>query len=88
LPAVISVQKGLNEPRYPSIKGVMAARRKEILVKDAAALNVASAIATRKVKIKEMAMPPERPSGKRIEGDASAQAKTLVGLLRSEAHVV
>jgi electron transfer flavoprotein beta subunit len=88
LPAVISAQKGLNEPRYPSIKGVMAARRKEITVKDAASLNIAEQISKRKVKVRELSLPPVRPSGKRIEGDAQTQAKTLVELLRSEARVI
>ncbi len=88
LPAVVSAQKGLNEPRYPSIKGVMAARRKEIVVKDAAALNLKEQASVRKVRIKEMSLPPERPSGKRIEGDADVQAKTLVQLLRQEAQVI
>src|SRR5262249_47553332 len=71
LPALFSAQKGLNEPRYPSIKGVMAARRKEIAVKDAAALGVQGQVgsAHRKLKIREMVMPPERPAGKLIEGD-------------------
>lgn len=87
LPAVISAQKGLNEPRYSSIKGVMAARKKEIAVKDAAALGIEGTIA-RKVKMKELSLPPIRPSGKKIEGDAGTQAKTLVELLRSEARVI
>jgi len=88
LPVVISAQKGLNEPRYPSIKGVMAARRKEIAVKDAAALNIKDQVASRKVRVKEMSLPPIRPSGKRIEGDPDTQAKTLVHLLRTEARVI
>ncbi|MGD9681478.1 MAG: electron transfer flavoprotein subunit beta [Candidatus Obscuribacterales bacterium] len=87
LPAVISAQKGLNEPRYPSIKGVMAARRKTIETKDAEALGVKGQI-TRLVSVKSMDMPPERPQGKKIEGDPETQAKTLVGLLRNEAHVL
>lgn len=90
LPAVISTQKGLNEPRYPGIKGVMAARRKEIAVKDAAALNVKGTVggANVKVKIKEMMLPPERPQGRKIEGDADSAVKELVGLLHTEAHVL
>lgn len=87
LPAVISAQKGLNEPRYPSIKGVMAARRKTIETKDAEALGIKGQI-TRLVSVKSMDMPPERPQGKKIEGDPETQAKTLVGLLRNEAHVL
>ncbi|HEY9712379.1 MAG TPA: electron transfer flavoprotein subunit beta/FixA family protein [Chroococcales cyanobacterium] len=90
LPAVLSAQKGLNEPRYPSIKGVMAARRKEIAVKDAAALGVKGKVGgeSRKVVLKELMLPPERPSGKKIEGDPDSQVKTLVELLRSEARVI
>ncbi len=90
LPVVISAQKGLNEPRYPSIKGVMAARRKEIAVKDAAALNLAGKVGKDlcKMKVKSMSMPPARPQGKLIEGDADTQAKTLVQLLRNEAQII
>ena len=90
MPALISAQKGLNEPRYPGIKGVMAARRKEIAVKDATALGVKGTVGgdNVKVKIKEMLLPPERPQGKKIEGDCDAQVKELVSLLRSEAHVL
>lgn len=90
LPAVISAQKGLNEPRYPSIKGVMAARRKEIVIKDATQLELKGLLggAKHKVKIKEMTLPPARPSGKKIEGDPEAQVKTLIALLRSEARVL
>lgn len=90
LPAVISAQKGLNEPRYPGIKGVMAARRKEIAVKDATALGLKGKVGGSeiKVKIKEMLLPPERPQGRKIEGDTESQVKELVNLLRSEARVI
>jgi electron transfer flavoprotein beta subunit len=90
LPAVFSAQKGLNEPRYPSIKGVMAARRKEITVKNAEALGIKGTVGgdNRKVVIKEMTLPPDRGSGRRLEGDIDAQVKTLVDLLRKEAHVI
>lgn len=90
LPAVMSAQKGLNEPRYPSIKGVMAARRKEIAVKDAAALGLQGKVgpANRKMKLRQMAMPPERPQGRIIEGDADTQARELASLLRTEVKVI
>jgi electron transfer flavoprotein beta subunit len=90
LPAVISAQKGLNEPRYPSIKGVMAARRKEIAVKDASSLGIKDAIEASKGKVRvlEVALPPTRPQGKRIEGDPATQAKELVALLHTEARVI
>lgn len=90
LPAVISTQKGLNEPRYPSIKGVMAARKKTIDVKTAEALGLKGTVGqdSRRAVIKKMMMPPDRPQGKMIEGDADTQAKTLVSLLKTEARVL
>ena len=90
LPCVISAQKGLNEPRYPSIKGVMAARRKTIDTKDAEALGLKGKVGgdARKVVLKEMKLPPERPQGHLLEGDASEQAKKLIELLRQEAKVL
>ncbi len=80
--------KGLNEPRYPSIKGVMAARRKEIAIKDAQALDVAQDLSAKKIKLRELSLPPVRPQGRKIEGDAETQAKTLVNLLRTEAKII
>lgn len=90
LPALFSAQKGLNEPRYPSIKGVMAARRKEIAVKDAEALGIKDTvnISKQSVQLKAIEMPPARPQGRLLEGDADAQVKTLVDLLRKEAQVI
>lgn len=86
LPAVFSAQKGLNEPRYPSIKGVMAARRKEIVNKDAEALGLKGQVS--KAQIRQMSMPPERPQGRKIEGDAATQAKELAHLLRTEVKLI
>ena len=90
LPVVISAQKGLNEPRYPSIKGVMAARKKTIDVKNLDALGLKGSVGqdTRRAVIKKMMMPPERAQGKMIEGDADTQAKTLISVLKTEARVL
>lgn len=87
LPAVFSAQKGLNEPRYPSIKGVMAARRKTIDVKNAEALGIKGQV-QRKVSVKKLSLPPDREQGRKLEGDAETQVKALVDLLRTEAHVL
>jgi electron transfer flavoprotein beta subunit len=90
LPAVFSAQKDLNTPRYPSIKDIMAAKRKEITTKDTAALGIKDALANTKnmLILKELSMPPPRPQGRKIEGDPDQQVKTLVQLLRSEAKVI
>lgn len=86
LPAVLSAQKGLNEPRYASLKGIMAAKKKTIEVWDAAALGVS--VPEAKTKVVAMEMPPPRPAVKMIEGDAGAQAKALLKLLHEEAKVI
>lgn len=88
LPAVISAQKGLNTLRNKGLKGVMAAKKAVIPVKDAAALGLNGTFAVNKVSVKEMTLPPARPSGKKLEGDADTQVKELVQLLRSEARVI
>ncbi|HJV24001.1 MAG TPA: electron transfer flavoprotein subunit beta/FixA family protein [Holophagaceae bacterium] len=81
LPAVITAQKGLNEPRYASLKGIMAAKKKTIEEADAAGLPAASAWSA-------LTLPPARPEGRKLEGDAASQAKSLFGLLRDEAKVI
>jgi electron transfer flavoprotein beta subunit len=88
LPAVISAQKGLNEPRYASLKGIMAAKKKTIQAVDAASVGLdASALAPR-VVVAGMELPPGRPPVKMIEGDAETQAKELIRLLHEEAKVI
>jgi electron transfer flavoprotein beta subunit len=88
LPAVVSTQKGLNEPRYANLKGIMAAKKKPIVALDAAAVGLDATTAAPKVKITAMELPPPRPDVKMIEGDADAQAKELVRLLHEDAKVI
>jgi electron transfer flavoprotein beta subunit len=88
LPAVISTQKGLNEPRYANLKGIMAAKKKPLAVLDAAAVGLDAAAAAPRVKITAMELPPPRPKVRMIEGDADGQAKELVRLLHEEAKVI
>lgn len=86
LPCVITAQKGLNEPRYASLPGIMKAKKKPVDVKDAAALGISVDL---KAKVAKMTPPPERAPGKIIEGDdASVTAAELVKLLREEAKVI
>jgi len=86
LPCVITAQKGLNEPRYASLPGIMKAKKKPVDVKDAASLGIT---ADAKIKIFRLTPPPERAPGKIIEGDDPAKkAQELVTLLREEAKVI
>jgi len=90
LPAVFSAQKDLNSPRYPSIKEIMAAKRKEITIKNAHDLGVAVEISQTKNQLilEDLSLPPARPSGKKLEGTADEQVKELVTALRTEAKVI
>jgi electron transfer flavoprotein beta subunit len=81
LPAVITAQRGLNEPRYASLKGIMAAKKKTIEEVDGAAASPAMAVSA-------LALPPARPEGRKLDGDAATQAAALLGLLRDEAKVL
>ena len=80
LPAVIAAQKGLNEPRYASLKGIMAAKKKPIEEK---AVEAPAALA----EVASLALPPARQAGK-IVGEGAAAVPELVRLLREEAKVI
>jgi electron transfer flavoprotein beta subunit len=81
LPAVITAQRGLNDPRYASLKGIMAAKKKPIEEVDGAPVAAAA-------RVSSMTLPPARPEGRKLEGDAAAQAAALLGLLKDEAKVL
>jgi electron transfer flavoprotein beta subunit len=80
LPAVIMAQKGLNQPRYPSLKGIMEAKRKPIEERAIAAVDA-------KVEVLAMKKPASKAPGRIIGTDASAVPE-LVRLLHEEAKVI
>jgi electron transfer flavoprotein beta subunit len=80
LPAVFTTQKGLNEPRYPSLKGIMSAKSKPIEEKTPAA-------AQSKVELIALRKPPSKNAGKIVGTDISAVPE-LVRLLHEEAKVI
>jgi electron transfer flavoprotein beta subunit len=91
LPAVITAQKGLNEPRYPSFRGIRQARRKPFtqwapgdIGLDAGEVGAAGS----KLEIVETLPPPERPPGRIVEGEPAEAAAEVVRLLREEAKVI
>ncbi len=79
-PVVLSTQKGLNEPRYPSLKGIMAAKTKPIEERPAPAFPP-------KTEVRGMSKPPAKAAGKILGTDASAVPE-LVRLLHEEAKVI
>lgn len=90
LPAVFTTDKGINEPRLPSLKGIMAAKKKTITVAGLSDLGLAGgSVADGKVQFLGAEYPPAKQPGRVIEG-ASAQEKVakLVEALRNEAKVI
>jgi electron transfer flavoprotein beta subunit len=90
LPAVLTAQKGLNEPRYASLKGIMAAKKKPVAEKKLAELGVPEADpAQAKTRWRKLELPPPRQAVRLVPGDDPAAAgKELVRLLREEAKVI
>ena len=80
IPCVISAQKGLNEPRYPSLKGIMGAKNKPIEERTPAACPA-------KVELLAIRKPPPKSPGKIVGTDSSAVPQ-LVKLLHEEAKVI
>lgn len=91
-PVLITAQKGLNEPRYASLPGIMKAKKKPLDEKSLSDIGLdASEFGTdaRKLKIVELTPPPVRAAGKIIEGDSPEQkAAELAKLLHEEAKVI
>lgn len=83
LPAVLTIQSGINEPRYPSLKGIMAAKRKELAEKTPADLGFAE-LPARRVTALGLATPPPRELARMLEGTAEEMATELVRILREE----
>jgi len=80
LPAVVTMTKGKFEPRYASLKGIMAAKRKPLEEKD-------TELADSRLEVKTLSYPPERPAGK-VVGEGPDAAPELVRLLREEAKAL
>jgi electron transfer flavoprotein beta subunit len=80
LPAVLTVDEGLNTARYPSLKGIMAAKKKPLEVKPAQ-------LGQAQITVRSLELPPDRKAG-RIVGEGSAAVPELVKLLQTEAKVL
>lgn len=91
IPAVITAEKDLNAPRYPSLPGIMKAKTKPVDKKDVASLGMeptSVGLAGSKIQPMGMSLPPEREAGRIIEGEAEEAAKELARLLRAEVKIL
>src|SRR6187551_1802086 len=82
LPALLTIQSGINQLRYATLKGIMAAKKKEIRVVEA------PAGLTPLVEIRSLAIPPKQKQTRLIAGTAPEAAKELVRALREDARVL
>lgn len=84
LPASISIQSGLNTPRYPSLKGIMGAKKKEVKVVTSGELKTAS----KSQSINKVFVPQTTKQTEVIEGDTDAAVTRIVEILKSEIKIL
>ncbi len=90
LPAVVTAQKGLNEPRYASLKGIMAAKKIAIDTKSVADLGLDDAdVFNKRVTVVSIELPAEKSGGRKIDGaDAQAAAQEILKYIKGEAKAL
>ena len=88
LPLLVTCQQGLNEPRYPSLPGIMKAKKKPLEKLDLDDLDMDEDEVEAKTKVVELFLPAAKGEGKILEGEISQQVKELASLLSSEAKVI
>ncbi|TCS96661.1 electron transfer flavoprotein subunit beta/FixA family protein [Hazenella coriacea] len=88
LPVLVTAQQGLNDPRYPSLPGIMKAKKKPLSRLDLDDLEIDEDEIEAKTETVEVFLPPKKEAGKILQGEIADQAKELVQLLRSEAKVI
>jgi electron transfer flavoprotein beta subunit len=84
-PAVLTIQSGINEPRYPTLPGIMKAKKKPLDAKTASDLGAETGSRTEFMK---MFFPVADHKAEIIEGDPAAAAETLLDKLKNEAKVI
>ncbi|WP_342598551.1 electron transfer flavoprotein subunit beta/FixA family protein [Psychrobacillus sp. FSL H8-0483] len=88
LPLLVTAQQGLNEPRYPSLPGIMKAKKKPLDEIELDDLDIDEDEVVAKTETLEIYLPPKKEAGKVLEGELADQVKELVHLLHSEAKVI
>ncbi len=88
LPLLVTCQQGLNEPRYPSLPGIMKAKKKPLEEIELDDLDLDEEDVEAKTETIEIFLPEEKAAGRVLEGELDEQVKELVSLLRNEKRVV
>jgi electron transfer flavoprotein beta subunit len=87
LPAVLTIQTGINEPRYASLRGIRQAQSKEIAVQSPADLGLDASVAESDLELTAMYEPESESDAQYIEGDAGEQGAALADVLREKGVV-
>ncbi|MGG1674321.1 electron transfer flavoprotein subunit beta/FixA family protein [Neobacillus sp. NRS-1170] len=87
LPVLITAQQGLNEPRYPSLPGIMKAKKKPIERLELDDLDLEDEAET-KTTVTATFFPKKKEAGRILNGDIKDQVSELASFLRSEARVI
>ncbi len=88
LPLLVTAQQGLNDPRYPSLPGIMKAKKKPLEELELDDLDLDEDDVEAKTKTLEIYLPPKKEAGRVLQGELDAQVKELVTALRNEAKVI
>ena len=88
LPLLVTCQQGLNEPRYPSLPGIMQAKRKPLEELEIDDLDLDEDELEPKTETIERYLPADKAAGRVLEGEIDEQVKELVSLLKTEAKVL
>ncbi|WP_067727241.1 electron transfer flavoprotein subunit beta/FixA family protein [Oceanobacillus damuensis] len=88
LPLLVTCQQGLNEPRYPSLPGIMKAKKKPLDELELDDLDLDEDDVEPKTKTIDIFLPPEKEAGRVLEGEIADQVKELVSLLKNDKKVL
>ncbi|MBD1383608.1 electron transfer flavoprotein subunit beta/FixA family protein [Metabacillus arenae] len=88
LPFMATAQQGLNEPRYPSLPGIMKAKKKPVDRLSVEDLGLSEEDLAVRTSVHDRYLPAKKEAGRVLEGEITQQVSDLVQLLRSEAKVV
>ena len=88
LPVLVTTQQGLNEPRYPSLPGIMKAKKKPLETLELDDLDLEEEDVKAKIEKIDLFLPPKKQQGKVLDGELNNQVQELVSLLKTEAKVI
>lgn len=88
LPVLVTAQQGLNEPRYPSLPGIMKAKKKPLTALGLHDLSIEEEAAKAKIEKVAIYLPPKKQQGRVLDGELNQQVQQLVSLLKTEAKVM